>query len=280
MRIGCDNIKRKILLIIGKSDLTFQGEYSFKTEKLIEGLQKREDIELVIVGDYKAENFDYEGLNNAISQLNEEQPLTIIMDTHGSMKNGHFEFIMDSNSSLSSQKLFSLVSLKIPNKSIDLFTPACHGGGMLSDKDILPLGSTLVALTDKNEVNHGGDFDKLSEYLGGFNADLSAYNLLQLFLSKCLKNRYHPHIGISGSREYSLDDLLKSYISMPLYFDFSHLEFIGSPKEYKEIFDKIVTGKSEWSIYAAEYGIALSIILNDLKNKGCLNINIDDVKKR
>ena len=179
-----------------------------------------------------------------------------------------------------SKELFDLISLKIPNKAIDLFTPACHGGGMLSDRDILPLGSTLVALTDKNEANHGGDFKNLSEYLGGFNTDLSAYNLLQLFLSKCLKNRYHPYIGISGSREYSLDDLLKSYLSTPLDFDFSHLESIGSPKEYKEIFDKIVTSKSEWSIYAAEYGIALSIILNDLKNKGYLNINIDDVKKR
>ena len=273
-------MKRKVLLVVGKSDLTFQGKYSFETEKLIEELQKREDIELVIVGDYKAENFDYEGLNNSIAQLNEEQPLTIIMNTHGSVKDGHFEFIMDSKLNLSSQKLFSLISLKIPNKSIDLFTPACHGGGMLSDKDILPLGSTLVALTDENEVNHGGDFDKLSEYIGGFSADLSAYNLLQLFLSKCLKNRYHPHIGISGSREYSLDDLLKSYLSTPLDFDFSHLESIGSPKEYKEIFDKIVTSKSEWSIYAAEYGIALSIILNDLKNKGCLSIAIDDTKKR
>lgn len=273
-------MKRKVLLVVGKSDLIIPGEYSFKTEKIIEKLQKRTDIELVIVGDYKQEHFDYESLNRAILELDEEQPLTIIMNTHGSMKNGYFEFIMDNYSRLSSKNIFTLISQKITNIPIDILTPACHGGGMLSDRDILPLDSTLVSLTDKNEVNNSCDFDKLSEYLDDFNDDLSVYNLLQLFLSKCLKNRFHPHIGISGSSEYSLDDLLKSSISMPLDFDFSHLESIGSPKEYKEIFDKIVTSKSEWSINAVEYGIALSIILNDLKNKGYFNIAIDDVKKR
>lgn len=90
---------------------------------------------------------------------------------------------MDSNSRLSSKDLFSLISQKMPNKSVDIFTPTCHGGAMLSDRDILSAGSTLVALTDANEVNYGGDFDKISEYIGGFSVDLSSYNLLQLFLS-------------------------------------------------------------------------------------------------
>ena len=258
-------MKRKVLLVIGKSDLSFEGEYSFETEKLIEALQKREDIELVIVGDYKTQNFDLEELNKSISELNEEQPLTIIMYTHGSVKNGYFEFILDNDSKLSSKDLFTLISQKISNIQIDIFTPACHGGGMLSDKDILPSGSTLVSLTDRNETNHGGDFNELSEFLGDYNADLSAYNLLQLFLVKCLKNRFHPHIGVSGDIEYSLDDLLKSQISKPLDYDLFHFKEVGSPKEYKEIFNKILNGKSEWNINAMEYGIALSIVLNNLK---------------
>ena len=271
-------MKRKMLLVIGKSDLIFQGEYSFKTERLIEELQKRDDIELVIVGDYKAEHFDYESLTKAISELNENQPLTVIMNTHGSIKNGYFEFLMDNNSRLSSKDLFSLISQKMTNTPVNLFTPACHGGGILYDKDILPVSSTLVVLTDMNEVNHGGDFDKISGYLNEFDVDLSAYNLLQLFLSKCLKNRYHPHIGIAGGVDYSLDDLLKSYISTPIDFDSSHFESLGSPKEYREVFDKIVMSKSEWSIYAAEYGMALAIILNDLKNQGKLDISIKSTK--
>lgn len=268
-------MKRKVLLIIGKSDLLIPGDYSFKTEKLIEELTKREDIELVIVGDYKAEHFDYETLNKALYDLNEEQPLTIILDAHGTMKKGYFEFILDLDSKLSSNVLFNLLSQRMNNRAIDIFTPACHGGGMIRDRDLLPAGSTLIALTDVNEVNNGSDFDKISEHLEGFNEDLSSYNLLQLFLSKCLKNRFHPHIGISGGNDYSLDDMLKSYISKPLYFDSSHFESLGLQKEYKEVFDKIVSSKSEWSIYAAEYGLALSIVLNDLKNKGDFDSSIE-----
>lgn len=265
-------MKRKVLLVIGKSDLLLKGEYSFKTEKLEESLRKRDDIELVVVGDYKSDNFDYDALNRAISELKEEQPITIIMNTHGTINKGNFEFIMDSNSDMSSKTLFNLVSERIPNTPVDLFTPACHGGGIIDDKDLLPRGSTLVALTDANTVNNGGDFSKMPKFIDSFNFDLSAYNLLQLFLSKSLKNRFHPHIGISGGNSYSLDDLLKTAISNPLDFDFSHSSLFGSENEYRKIFDKIVNSSSEWFIYAAEYGIALSIILNDLKNKKELDI--------
>lgn len=260
-------MKRKILLVIGKSDLFKEGEYSFKTEELVEALKKRNDIELVIVGDYKAEKFDYSSLSKSILELKEGQPITIIMQTHGSFENDAFEFVVDKDSNISSKDLFTTIVDVIPSTPVDIFTPTCHGGGMLFDRDILPLGSTLVTLTDKNDVNNGHDFAKIAKYIEDYNADLSAYNLLQLYLSKCLKSRFHPHIARSNCIDLSLDDMLKLYISNPIKFDVSHYNLSGCQDEYKDVFNKIVSSKSEWSIYASEYGIALSIILNDMEKK-------------
>lgn len=273
-------MKRKVLLIIGKSDLLIPGEYSFKTEKVISELQKREDIELVIVGHYDANEFDYSQLRSEISNLNSQQPLTVIVVSHGAYNNG-FEFILDDKSRMPSTSLFELIGEKVQETPVDVFTTACHGGGMLFDKDLLPVGSTLVGLTDAKEVNNGADFDKMWEQFEDFNKnEITAYNLLQFYLSRCLKNRFHPHIGITGNGDFSLDDLLRANLSKPLDFDSNHFDMLGRPDSYKAIFDKIISGKSEWSIYAIEYGIALSIILNDLKNKGCLNTEIINKKTK
>ena len=275
-------MKRKVLLIIGKSDLLIPGEYSFKTERVISELQKREDIELVIVGQYDSNEFDYNHLRSEISNLNSEQPLTIIVLSHGAYSNTKgFEFILDDESRMASKDLFSLISEKVQETPVDVFTMACHGGGMLFDKDLLPFGSTLVGLTDANEVNNSTDFDKMWEQFEKFNKnEITAYNLLQFYLSRCLKNRFHPHIGIAGNGDFSLDDLLRSQLSKPLDFDSNHFDMLGRPDSYKAIFDKITSSKSEWSICAVEYGIALSIILNDLRNKGCFNTEMINRKTK
>ena len=275
-------MKRKVLLIIGKSDSLIPSEYSFKTEKIISELQKREDIDLVVSGQYNSDEFDYNQLQNQISNLNPEQPLTVIVMSHGAYSDSKgFEFILDNNFRLSSKSLFELIGEKMKETPVDIFTTACHGGGMLFDKDILPNGSTLVGLTDATEINSGGDFDKMQEHFEEFNNnEITAYNLLHFYLSRCLKNRFHPHIGIAGGEDFSLDDLLRTHLSKPINFDNDHFDMLGCPDDYKTIFDKIVTGKSEWSIYAAEYGIALSIILNKIKNNGYLNIEKTNKKTK
>lgn len=274
-------MKRKVLLIVGKSDLTIPGRYSFKTEKIISGLQKREDIDLVIVGQYNSNEFDYNKLQSEISNLNPEQALTVIVVSHGEYSDiKGFEFILDDKFRLSSKNLFTLIGERIQEVPVDIFTPACHGGGILFDKELLPAGSTLVALTDAKEANNGLDFEKMQEHFEGLNNEITAYNLLQFYLSRCLKNRFHPHIGITGNGDFSLDDLLRTHLSKPLDFDYNHFNMLSCPNKYKIIFDKIVSGKSEWSIYAVEYGIALSIILNELKNSGHLDAKMIDRKTR
>ena len=274
-------MKRKVLLIVGKSDLTIPGEYSFKTEKIISGLQKREDIDLVIVGHYNSNEFDYNKLQSEISNLNPEQALTVIVMSHGAYSDiKGFEFILDDKFRLSSKDLFTLIGERIQEVPVDIFTTACHGGGILFNKELLPAGSTLVGLTDAKEVNNGGDFEKMQEHFEEFNNEITAYNLLQFYLSRCLKNRFHPHIGITGNGDFSLDDLLRAHLSKPLDFDYNHFNMLSCPNDYKIIFDKIVSGKSEWSIYAVEYEIALSIILNELKNSGYLDAEMIDRKTR
>lgn len=260
-------MNRKILLIIGKSDTTFPGKYAFKSESMIETLKERDDIDLEVVGDYKADKFDKDELYKAISSLDPNQLLTIIVLSHGGMSGDSFNFIMDSDTKLSSKELFTLIKSQMQDSPVDIFTQACHGGGMIKDKDILPSNSTVVSLTTLNMENNGIDFDKFPNALKDFSEDLTAYNLLQIYISKCLKNRFDPQIGYSGGYDYSLDNLLKLSMSNSIKFDKKHFEYLGCPDNYEEVYEKIVSNSSDWSINASEYGIALSIVLNDFNNK-------------
>lgn len=266
-------MKRKVLLIIGKSDLFLPGNYSFEDKKIIEKLQSRNDIELVVIGRYNSQYFDIDKLKSEISGLNPEQPLTIIALSHGSYEYSKgFEFLLDENTRVSSLDLFDSIGniMRVP---VDVFTTACHGEGILYDKDKLPIESTLVGLTDAEATNSSSDFQQLQDSFDDFYGEITAYDLLQFYLSKCLKNRFHPHIGITGGGDYSLDSILKTKISNPMDFDYLHFASLGSTDEYKQILYKITNSKSEYSIYAAEYGIALSIILNDLRNSGKLTVS-------
>lgn len=269
-------MKRKVLLIVGK------GEYAFKTEKFINVLEKRKDIDLVVVGQYNSKNFDCNKLQTAISNLNSEQELTIITMAHGTYSyNEGFEFLLGDNFRLSSKDFFTMIREKMQEMPVDVFNIACQGGGMMFDKDLLPKGSVLVSLTDHQKENNAGDFNKMSEHFEEFNNnEITAYNLLQFYLSRFLKNKFQPYIGVSGGYSYSLYSLFKAQLSRPMDFDYNHFNMIGRPEKYKEIFDKIVSNKNEFLINAAEYGIALSIILNNINNKGYLSVKKDNNKTR
>lgn len=270
-------MKRKVLVINGINDLLRFDEvsdilglpkYIPNNDLFIEALRKREDIDLEVVGRHD-QAFTPDDLLRVIANLDPNQPLTVIILSHStySLEKG-FEFIMNNELKISSKDLFTALQMIVPSTPIDIFTTAGYGAGIMEDKDILPTGSVLVGLTDKTEVNSNGDFDTMCEHFSEFSGDVTAYDLLQFYLSRFLKNRFHPHIGISGGPHLSLDDCLTEHMSKPLELDLTHYLSFSPSSEYLEVFNKILSNKSEWKIYADEYGLALSIILNDLKNSG------------
>lgn len=266
-------MNRKVLIIIGKRDGIDLPRFNLNKEiedadtKMIETIKNRGDVDLTVVGWYDKE-FDMSSLNSAITELDPIQPLTIIHMGHGTMEDKEFKFLLDDRTRVSAREIFGKISERMGDTPVDIISEACHGGAMLFDKDILPKGSTVVSLTDAFTINHGGAFERMQNAFDQFRGELTAYNILQFYLAGFLTSKYHPQIGISGGNSYSLDSELSKRGSH-IEFDEKHFESLGSPEKYKEVFRKIKTLGN--NVFAVDYGAALSIVLNDLKNGGNLS---------
>ena len=97
------------------------------------------------------------------------------------------------------------------------------------------------------------------------------YQPLIVLLVKFLKNRFKPFIAVSGKPGiFNLDDFLSSGKAKNIIFDDEHFKKLGKLSRYVDVSKKMMNLRSEWDIYAIDYGIALDICLNDLKNKGLI----------
>lgn len=70
------------------------------------------------------------------------EPVTIIIQMHGTVKDGQFYFLND-DERISSKYLFSMISQKFADRPIDILVSSCHSGACLADKDILPKESVV-----------------------------------------------------------------------------------------------------------------------------------------
>ena len=176
-------MNRSIILISGNGGKAFgQKEVSLFDKKIT----KLKGTDLTLIGNGNM-SLSIHNVMNSLEKIKKEQEITIIMQSHGVIKEG-FHFKLGNYSTVSSKKLFQEIRNILGNRPIDIFTPACHGGGMLLDKEELPVGSTLVSLTSKEEPNHGGDYKKMINNFHTFNGDITAYNLLEFYLLNYLKN--------------------------------------------------------------------------------------------
>lgn len=268
-------MNRKVILISGNGGIVFdQKEVSTFANKL----SQLENIDLIVVGNGE-QDLTVNEIMQSLDTISPEQEVTIIIQSHGEMKNG-FQFSLGDNSSISSKQLFQVIKNKLGDKPIDIFTQACYGGGMLLDKEELPIGSTLVSLTSQEEVNVGIDYENMIEHFETFNGEVTAYNLLEFYLVNFLKNRHKPFIAVSGQPIiYNLDSFLSSGEAKNIPFDSEHFSCLGEPPKYLEVSQKMQNLKREFAIYAVEYGLAMDICLNELKNKGLVNCESKTTKK-
>lgn len=262
-------MNRKVILISDNGGTAFsQKEISTFADKLTQ----LDNIDLMVVGNGE-QNLTMNEILQALETVLPEQDLTIIIQSHGCMENG-FEFLLGDDFSLSSKQLFQIIKNKLGDKPVDIFTQACYGGGMLIDKEELSEGSTLVSLTSLEEPNVGIDYKNMIEHFEYFTGELTAYNLLEFYLTNFLKNRFKPFIAVSGQSIYDLNNFLSNGEIKNINFDSEHFSKLGKPQKYLEVFQKIQNLKSEYDIYAVEYGLAMAICLNELKNRGLLNNQI------
>ena len=132
------------------------------------------------------------------------------------------------------------------------------------------------ALSQGNQTTAGNDVSNFINSLKDSKSDLSTFSLMQQYLIAGLKNRIPPEMGISSVEgTIQFDELLRQNLNKSIDSD-KVCKLLGgsiSETEIKELITKMEEAKSEWNIYAAEYGKAISICM---ANQFGDNINSDN----
>lgn len=93
------------------------------------------------------------------------------------------------------------------------------------------------------------------KYFETFNGEVTAYNLLEFYLVNILKNRFKPSIAVAGQPMiYDLDKFLSSGEANNIHFDIEHFFSVGELPNYLTVFQKLKNLKSEYDIFAKDYG--------------------------
>ncbi len=259
-------MNRKVLLIVGP------GGDAYGEKEIVTFATKlaQLNVDFQLVGNGK-QDLKMNEIIQALNTVSPEQDVTIIIQSHGKKRNG-FQFCLGDDFLISSKLLFQMFKMKLGNKPIDIFTPSCYGELMLYDKEELPEGSTLVSLTSSEEGINSSNYISMLENFETFGGEVTAYNLLEFYLVYFLKNRFTPFIAISGqSTIYNLDNFLSSENARGINFDSEHFYNLVEPPRYLTVFEKIQNLKSQYDIDAVDYGLAMAICLNELKNRGLVN---------
>lgn len=248
---------RNVLVIAGPGGNEFGKK---EIDLLTTNIQQDDSRKMSCVGN-GVEQIKNEDIANKLEVISHnENPTTIIIEMSGTEKQGHFYFI-NGDSYISSKELFEIIKSKFKNKSVDILITSCHSGACLHDKDLLPEGSVIGALSQGHELTAVGNVNRFMEAIQGTTEDLTTYNLLKLYLSK-LQTRIPPELGISGKEgTLQLDELLRTSIGKKI----DRSKVIGllqesmSLDELESLIAKIETSRDEWRIYAAEYGKAINV---------------------
>ena len=248
---------RNVLVIAGPGGEAFGKK---EIDLLTTNIQQDDSRKMSCVGN-GVEQIKNEDIANKLEVISHnENPTTIIIEMHGTEKQGQFYFI-NGDSYISSKELFEIIKSKFKNKSVDILITSCHSGACLHDKDLLPEGSVIGALSQGHESTAGSDVNRFMEAIQGTTEDLTTYNLLKLYLSK-LQTRIPPELGISGKEgTLQLDELLRTSIGKKI----DRSKVIGllqesmSLDELESLIAKIETSRDEWGFYAAEYGKAINV---------------------
>lgn len=247
-----------------------ENERDINTAKTLkESLSSCKGHNVSVVGDGKS-SLSLEQIGQALDNLDNATPLTIIYCGHGRVGENGFEFSTGENSGIKVQDMFNLIKQKRNNHPVDFFSNACYGGAMHFAGNLLPDNSVLVSLTDAKTVNNASDFIRFAEnFPTGVSVDLTAANLLSLFMQTSLTNRFSPCISRSNGGMVNLDELYKAFIRGRQKID--NLQDKDSKgillPSTLELIPKLNSAEKEYDIYAQEYGKALALVFEEKRQR-------------
>lgn len=188
-----------------------------------------------------------------------ERP-SLFLTSHGMIKE-EVHYINLNGKYTRTSHLFQSVSDNT-KKPLDVFMIACHGAGAFKDAHLLPKGSSVAVIAPESEEARSSGVYKLAKNIGKTHS-LSAKQMLLNYCSS-LENRSPPSFWKNGQK-YDLDKIMMSHVGVKFIAEdkkkaLSYLEPILSKSRIEELIKTIEGAKEMHSIYAVDYGPALSII--------------------
>ncbi|MDD2445321.1 MAG: hypothetical protein PHX09_00690 [Clostridia bacterium] len=244
-------MKSKLIVLWGDGKNIFNNS---DAKTMLSSLQKRNDIEIAFINLEKNK-----GNIECLTNLTPSEKTTYLIN---SISDG-YNFIFNDALKCSFGKLFDLIGhfkkpvdiLIGPNKSKSCF---------LVDKHLLTQGSRVVSLIDSPKAINL-DWYKTIKSLGDIKGDLTATNILDYYLINNLKTKSYPVLGLKTKFHIIHDAAIKNFNSTASV-DSSVLGKLNEKQKqaYINVFNKMQEKKE---INFDEYGIACSILLNDILKK-------------
>jgi hypothetical protein len=144
----------------------------------------------------------------------------------------------------------------------------CHSHAALRDRSGVPAGSSIVALSDNAAIDN--DIERWVGSLSSLNVSTaSILELLLVYLTEGVRNRYSPKLKVVGAGTILLEDLLEQHIGSAI--PRSTILYVSSltldEKTAKAVAGKISSSSSTWNIKAVEYGKAHAFVLGSFITK-------------
>lgn len=153
-------------------------------------------------------------IEHAFSRVpNTDDNIIVYILMHGYIRDGQHFLEADRGHNLPSKGIFDLAAKKF-RTPIDMVTAACSGGASARYTSILPKGSTFASFTSPHGDVSVEDVDRFAKTLASqsLKTDLSAKNLLNIFMMRCLQYKMMPCIATSGIGIYDFKPSFKGMI--------------------------------------------------------------------
>ena len=131
---------RDVFIIAGPGGMAYGKEEVNLLNSHISSNNNSSEVSIIGNGE---EELELEKISEQLSSVAQTtEPVTIIIQMHGTVKDGQFYFL-NGDERISSKDLFSMISQKFADRPIDILVSSCHSGACLADKDILPKESVV-----------------------------------------------------------------------------------------------------------------------------------------
>jgi hypothetical protein len=148
---------------------------------------------------------------------------------------------------------------KVP---VSIFYTTCHSHAAHGDTSGLPPGSSIVALSDDTTVDT--DVERWVKTLLSLNVSAaSILELLLVYLTEGIRNRYSPKLEVVGVGVIRIEDLLHQHIGSAISRSAIHYVkgLAIDRKATRAIAGKIPASSTAWDVDALDYGRALALVL-------------------